>query len=148
MSSISTEAINYIEQSSYALLITVGEESRPFVREIGPFVNSGLDIYFVTRIDSQKVKQFAIHPYCTLYFPNMNPNPKEFRSVAISGMVSRIPAGAEFNDVLEKLDRKSPGYSNYISKEGFKIWTIFKMATKELQFTDYSKSTRTAKIVV
>ncbi len=143
-----TGAIGHIEKSAYALLVTVGEENKPFAREIGPFVNSGLDIYFVTRIDSQKVKQFTVNPYITLYFPNMNLDPKEFKSVTIIGTCFRIPAGTEFNGVLDKLDRKSPGYVKYMRKEGFEIWTIFKMTAKTLHYTDYSKSTRTVKIEI
>jgi uncharacterized pyridoxamine 5'-phosphate oxidase family protein len=48
------QAIAYIEKSKHALLATVGEDNRPSVLKIGPFVNKGLDVYFVTRLDSQK----------------------------------------------------------------------------------------------
>ncbi len=72
MSVTAAEAVGYIEKSSYALLVTVGEDNKPSVREIGPFANSGLDIYFVTRIDSQKVKHITVNPFITLYFPNTN----------------------------------------------------------------------------
>ena len=145
MSALAAEAVCYIEKSSYALLITVGEENQPAVREIGPFVNNGLDIYFVTRIASQKVKHIGVNPFITLYFPNMNQSVKEFRSVAVTGKAIRVPEVDEFNGVLEKLERKSPGYMKYIGKEGFIIWTIYKMTAKSLQSTDYSKSTRTVK---
>jgi uncharacterized pyridoxamine 5'-phosphate oxidase family protein len=145
LSTIAAEAVSYIEQSSYALLITVGEENKPFVREIGPFVNNGLDIYFVTRIASQKVKHININPFITLYFPNTNQAVKEFRSIAITGKATRVPEGNEFNDVRDKLEQKSPGYKKYISNEGFNIWAIYKMTTTSLQSTDYSKSTRTVK---
>lgn len=140
-----SEAVSYIEKSTYALLITVGEDNKPSVREVGPFVNKGLDIYFMTRIASQKVKHIDINPFITFYFPNINQNAKEFRSIAITGKALRVPEGNEFNGVLEELEMKSPGYKKYITNEGFKIWTIYKMSTKSLQSTDYSKSTRTIK---
>jgi glycerol kinase len=75
----------------------------------------------------------------------MNLALKEFKSVAITGKAERVPEGNEFNDVLDKLNQKSPGYKKYISDGGFKIWTIYKMTAKSLQVTDYSKSTRTVK---
>jgi nitroimidazol reductase NimA-like FMN-containing flavoprotein (pyridoxamine 5'-phosphate oxidase superfamily) len=143
MSDATVEAIKYIEKSPYALLVTVGEKNRPFVREIGPFVNDGLDIYFVTRMDSRKVRHVNVNSFVTLYFPNTKQDAQEFRSVAVTGKAARVPEGNEFNGVLEKLDRKSPGYKKYISNEGFKIWTIYKMTAESLQSTDYSKSTRT-----
>ena len=143
MSDATIEAVNYIEKSPYALLVTVGEKNRPFVREIGPFVNDGLDIYFVTRRDSRKVRHINVNSFVTLYFPNTKQDAKEFRSVAVTGKAARVPEGNEFNGVLKKLDGKSPGYMKYIGKEGFKIWTIYKMTAESLQSTDYSKSTRT-----
>lgn len=145
MSDTTQQAVCCIEKSSHALLVTIGEGNKPSVREIGPFVNNGLDIYFVTRIDSQKVKHINSNPFITLYFPNMNKAVKEFRSVAVSGTVERVPEGNEFDGVLEKLDQKSPCYKKYISNEGFTIWTIYKMTATSLQSTDYSKSTRTVK---
>jgi nitroimidazol reductase NimA-like FMN-containing flavoprotein (pyridoxamine 5'-phosphate oxidase superfamily) len=145
MSDMAIEAVGYIEKSSYALLVTVGEDNMPSVREIGPFVNKGLDIYFVTRIASQKVKHIGVNPSVTLYFPNMNQAVKEFRSIAVTGKAARVPEGDEFDGVLEKLEQKSPGYKKYIGKEGFKIWTIYKITAKSLQSTDYSKSTKTSK---
>ena len=145
MSDTAQEAVGYIEKSPYALLVTVDEGNKPCVREIGPFVNNGLDIYFVTRLDSQKVKHIDVNPHVTLYFPNTNQEVKKFRSIAITGKAARVPEGNEFNGVLEKLEQKSPGYRKYISKEGFTVWTVFKITAKSLQSTDYSKSTRTVK---
>jgi general stress protein 26 len=69
MSDTVVQAIAHIEKSKYALLATVGEDNRPSVREVGPFVNNGLDIYFVTRLDSQKVKHIGMNSGVTLYFP-------------------------------------------------------------------------------
>ena len=55
MSDTKLEAIKYIEKSLYALLVTVDGENKPCSRYIGPIVTIDLDIYFVTRIVSQKV---------------------------------------------------------------------------------------------
>lgn len=123
----------------------MGEGNKPFVREIGPFVNNGLDIYFVTRLDSQKVRHINANPCVTLYFPNTNFEAKKFRSIAVTGTAARVAVGDEFNGVLEKIDLKSPGYRKYIASEGFNVWTVYKMTARSLQSTDYSKSTRTVK---
>jgi hypothetical protein len=73
----------------------------------------------------------------------MNQAINEFMSVAVTGKAERVAEGDEFSGVLGKLDGKSPGYKKYICNEGFKIWTIYKMAAVSPQFTDYSKSPRT-----
>ena len=141
-------AIEHIEKSSYALLVTVGDDGKPAVREIGPFINSGLDIYFVTRNDSHKVKEFTNRPHVTLYFPNTNLPPKDFKTAAVSGTVARISSEAEMHGILDKLGQKSPGYKNYIAREGLNIWGVYKMTAENLQCTDFSKSTRTVKLLI
>jgi general stress protein 26 len=148
MNDIKTEAVNYIENSPFALLVTIDEENKPCLRHIGPLVNIGLDIYFVTRINSHKVKHIDINPLITLYFQRSDQTVEEFKSIAISGKAARLPDGDEFDDVLEKLGEKSPGYKKYISSEGFNVWAIYKISSKSLECTDLSKSTKTVKVEI
>jgi hypothetical protein len=148
MSDMRTEAISYIEKSPFALLVTVGEENKPYLRHIGPLVNIGLDIYFVTRIDSQKVKHIDCNPFVTLYFQSPSQTVEEFKSIVVSGKAARLPQGGEFNDVLERLGAISPGYKKYISSDGFKAWTIYKTSASTLECTDLAKSTKTVKVEI
>jgi nitroimidazol reductase NimA-like FMN-containing flavoprotein (pyridoxamine 5'-phosphate oxidase superfamily) len=148
MSEIATEAVSYIEQSPCALLVTVDDENKPCVRYIGPFVNNGLDIYFVTRIESRKVEQIERNPFVTLFIQSPAQSAEELKSVALSGKAARVPQGDEILDVLEKLGRKSPGFKSYIDKEGFTSWAIYKIKTESLQFTDLSKAPKTIKETV
>lgn len=60
----------------------------------------------------------------------------------------RLLEGDEFNDVLERLGEKSPGYKKYIISGGFKLWAIYKMTANSLECTDLSKSTKTVKIEI
>jgi uncharacterized protein len=145
MSDTKTDAISYIGKSSYALLITVGEENRPGVRYVGPFVNRGLDIYFMTSKDSQKVKHITMNPFVSLHFQNQDKALEGINSVTVSGKASRVPEGNEFNSVLEELGRKSPGFKKWVDKEGFNTWTIYKLTAGTLQHTDFSKSKKTIK---
>jgi general stress protein 26 len=148
MSEYIAEATDYIEKAAYAVLITVDEENKPSLREIGPFVNNGLNVYFTTQVDSQKVKHFNINPFVTLYFPNINLNPKEFKSLAITGKVSHITDETRINCVLDELGQKSLYYKNHISKEWFDLWRIYKLTSETLQFTDSTMPVRTIKIEV
>jgi uncharacterized pyridoxamine 5'-phosphate oxidase family protein len=142
------EAAGYIEKSPCALLITVGEENKPFVRYIGPFVNIGLTLYFMTRVTSEKVKHIKTNPFVMLHFQNANQTIEDPRSVAVTGKAARVPEGDEFNDVVGKLAQKSPGFKKYISSEGFKTWTIYKVTPESVQSTDLSKSFQTLKEAV
>jgi general stress protein 26 len=142
MSQITDEAISYIEKSPYALLITVSEDKRPSSRYIGPLVTDGLDIYFVTRTDSHKTDHIKTNPFVSLFFQSPDQSKKTFRCVTINGKAEYLPQGDEFNNVWEKLGKVSPGYKEYVSKEGFKVWSIYKVKGSTLELIDLSKSTR------
>jgi uncharacterized pyridoxamine 5'-phosphate oxidase family protein len=148
MSKMADEAVSYIERSPCALLITVGEENKPFVRYIDPFVNNGLSLYFMTRVISEKVRHIETNPFVMLHFQNANQTREDPRSVAVTGKAARVPDGDEFNDVVGKLARKSPGFKKYISSDGFKTWTVYKVTPESLQCTDLSKSFQTLKEAV
>jgi general stress protein 26 len=139
MSEMTTEAIRHIEKSSIALLTTVGEDSKPYMRYIGPFVNDGLTVSFFTICETRKVKHITANPFVTLFFQNLGLNVDEFRSVIITGKADRVHDGVEFNSIFEKLDQKSPGYKKYLSGSGVKPWAIYKVTAKTVQFTDLSK---------
>jgi nitroimidazol reductase NimA-like FMN-containing flavoprotein (pyridoxamine 5'-phosphate oxidase superfamily) len=143
MSDISSEAIVYIQESSYALLVTVGDENKPFVRYVGPVVNDGPDIYFVTRIVSQKVKHIGDNPRVVLHFQNPSQASEQFKSLSVSGTAVRIANEMEFRRALDKLEQKAPAYGTWIRKDGFASWAIYKTTAQSLQWTDLSKSSMT-----
>jgi general stress protein 26 len=143
MSQIIDEAINYIVKSPYALLITVDENKRPSSRYIGPVVNNGLDIYFLTRKDSIKTEHIKSSPFVSLVFQSPEQTIKTFRCVTINGTAEYLQQGNEFDDAWEKMGKMSPGYKEYVGKEGFKIWAMYKVTGDSVQLVDLSKSTRT-----
>ena len=145
MSDVAAEAAGYIEKSPFALLITVGEDNTPFARYIGPFVNDGLDIYFITRAASRKAKHIDGNPFVIIDFQIPSQTMEEFKGVAIAGKAARVPEGNERTEILKKLGRKSPGFRNYVSSDGFKAWAMYKIAAHSLQWTDLAKSTKTVK---
>lgn len=139
MSEIKNEVIEYIEQSKYALLITVGEKNIPYVRPIGPFSNNGLDIYFITSPDSQKVKQATINSAVTLYFQNEGQlnSYKSFKSVSLTGNISRVTDIKEFDGVVEALSRRSSYIKEWINKSDS---AIYKVKTDFFIYSDNEKS--------
>jgi hypothetical protein len=60
-----------------------------------------------------------------------------------TGKAMHIPRGDEFDGVLEKLGQKSPYFKNWLLKDEFKTWIIYKMTAATLQYTDFSKSKKT-----
>ena len=143
MSEMTADAAAYIENSMIALLVTVGERNKPFARFVGPLVNTGLNVYFTTALDSRKVKHMAANPVVTMCFQNPVKTEEEFKSVVITGAASQVPEGKEFDDVLEMLAKKSPGFGKYIKDRGFKKWAIYKVEGTTVQVTDFEKGKKT-----
>jgi nitroimidazol reductase NimA-like FMN-containing flavoprotein (pyridoxamine 5'-phosphate oxidase superfamily) len=147
MDEIIADAITYVEESPYCLLITAGSgeggASRPFARYVGPVANVGLDLYFATRIASGKVAQMEEHPLVICWFQRADQTPEKFRSVGVEGVATRLAAEADFNRALDLLGGKSQQYKKYIGKEGRASWAIYKVAATCVHYTDFSKSQRT-----
>ena len=143
MSEMTADAAAYIENSMIALLVTVGEDKKPYARFVGPLVNTGLNVYFTTALDSRKVKHMAANPCVTLNFQNPPKTQKEFKSVVLSGRASQVPEGKEFDDVLEMLAKKSPGFGKYVKDRGFKKWAIYKVEGTTVQVTELGKGKKT-----
>jgi|WetSurMetagenome_2_1015567.scaffolds.fasta_scaffold423044_1 general stress protein 26 len=151
MNEIQSDAIRFIEENPVPLLITVGQEnaaSKPFARYIGPVASVGLDIYFVTRTDSHKVKQMEDNPAVICFFQKANQLPEDFKSVAVIGKASRLSEEIEFNRALDLLGQKSAAYRKYIEKEGSASWAMYKVTAASLDYTDFSKSKKTVKQVL
>jgi hypothetical protein len=152
MNEIISDAIRYIEESPYCLLITVGEAEkgpfRPFARYIGPVANVGINLYFTTRIASGKVAQMQGSPTVICWFQRPDQTPEKFKSVGVEGVASRLTAEADFNRALDLLGQKSPQYGKYIGKEGQASWAMYRIAATCVHFTDFSKSQRTIKQAV
>jgi uncharacterized pyridoxamine 5'-phosphate oxidase family protein len=143
MSALTAEAIGYIEKAPFALLVTVGEGNKPFARYVGPIVNIGLAVYFVTRGSSQKVKHMDKNPFVTLHIQLPEQPLKDFKGLSLAGKAVRVPEGSEYNEVLDLLGKKSPGFKNYVCGDTAKSWVLYKVTADTLHYTDLAKSTKT-----
>jgi len=143
VSEIQADAIRYIEDSTYAMLITVGEDKRPYARYVGPFVNDGLNLYFITSLDSRKIAHISANPAVMLYFQMPNQTPGAFKSVAVAGTAGRVPEGNEYEDVLKKLGDKSPGFRKWLNSKEAKAWTIYRITAASMQYTDFAQAKKT-----
>jgi nitroimidazol reductase NimA-like FMN-containing flavoprotein (pyridoxamine 5'-phosphate oxidase superfamily) len=144
MSETIKDAVDYIGQSRYALLITVDPKISPSLRYIGPFINDGPDIIFMTSKDSKKVKHIALNPFITLYFQDANQTEENFKSASVTGRAFEIPGGEEFENAVKSLIKRSPKIEEWIRGDGFKSYTFYKLRAESVQFTDFSKWPSTA----
>ncbi|MFL0196739.1 pyridoxamine 5'-phosphate oxidase family protein [Clostridium sp. WILCCON 0269] len=145
MSEILNESIAYVEQSKVGLLITVGEDNSPYIRNIGAFSNDGANIYFVTKKESNKVKHIKQNPIVTFYFQNEGQSYDTFKSVAVTGEASEVLAGQEFNSAVEGISNRYPIIKEQISNGEFKDSSIYKVKAKFVKLADYTRDSKEIK---
>jgi uncharacterized protein len=126
-------------------MITIDENNSPALRYIGPFINSGPDIIFVTSKDSQKVKHIGNNPAVTLYFQDSKQTDETFKSVSITGIASGIPGGKDYDDAVESFIRKAPRIEGWIKGERV---TLYKIKALKVQFTDFTESHSTGEEIL
>jgi Uncharacterized stress protein (general stress protein 26) len=137
MSEIIEKAKKYVEQSKIGFLLTVDENNIPFVRPIGAFAQEGLDIYFLTRRETEKVKHIEINPIATVYFRNENQDFEKFRSESISGEIFELTKENEIKEAIEKISVRYPKVKELVDSGEFHKYLIFVVKAKLLKSADY-----------
>jgi nitroimidazol reductase NimA-like FMN-containing flavoprotein (pyridoxamine 5'-phosphate oxidase superfamily) len=142
MSEILKYSISYVEQSKVGLLITVGENGAPFVRNIGAFSSEGADIYFLTGRATQKVKHISLNPTVTFYFENEGQIYQSFKSVAVTGKASEVTEEKEFNKAVEAISLRHPAIKEKVATGEIKNSAIYKVKAKFVKLADYTRTPR------
>lgn len=140
--SIINDAINYIEQSKLSLLTTIGEDNAPYVRPIGAFANNGVDIYFTTAKNSEKVKHINANPIVTFYFQNEGQSYESFKNASVIGEAIELSSSEEFDKAVEGISLRYPVIKELVDKGDIKNSVIYKVKAKSIKFSDYTKSPR------
>lgn len=140
MSEVLSSAIAYIDQSKVGLLVTIGEDGVPYVRDIGAFSNESSDIYFFTAKATQKVKHIALNPKVTIYFENEGQQYESFKSVAVSGIASEVTEENEFSKAVEGISKRYPVIKDLVLSGEIKNTSIYKIKASFVKLADYTKA--------
>lgn len=140
MSEVSNEAVRYIEQSKLGWLITVGKDKRPYIRPMGAFFNEGLDLYFLTSKETEKVKQINENSTVTFYFENPEQPYDSFKSVAVSGeAIEVLEENDEFKKAVEGISIRYPIIKENVENGNIKASSIYKIKANFVKTADYTK---------
>lgn len=142
MSDVINDAKWYIESSQLGILATVGEDKVPQLRVIRGFANDGVNIYFTTNKDTQKVKEINANPNVTLFFQNEGQDFGSFTNVSITGIAKVIEKKEEINKAVDAISvryskLKKIAENNELNSSGT---LIYKVKTKVIKFLDREKS--------
>lgn len=140
MSELSNEAVKYIEKSKLGWLITVGGDKKPYIRPMGAFFNEGLDLYFLTAKETEKVKHINENPTVTFYFENPGQPYDTFKSVAVSGeAIEVLEENDEFKKAVEGISIRYPVIKESVENGNIKSSSIYKINANFIKVADYTK---------
>jgi nitroimidazol reductase NimA-like FMN-containing flavoprotein (pyridoxamine 5'-phosphate oxidase superfamily) len=134
--------IAFLSESKAALFTTISDESYPDSRMIGPFVNDNLIVYIFTLCNSNKINQVNQNSHVSLYIQNKFESIKDYTSLLISGIASKVVTAEETTKVKNMMEVRCKGYKNWIDKDGWEKWSIIKISPEILKYTNNSQSNK------
>lgn len=142
MSNIINDSEWYIERSQLAILATTGKDNIPQVRVIRGFANDGVNLYFTTNKDTQKVRNINENPNVTLFFQNEGQDFGSFTNLSITGIAKVIDNKEELNKAVDAISVRYPGLKKVADDNELNIsgTLIYKIDAKSVKFLDREKS--------
>ncbi|MDR3229742.1 MAG: pyridoxamine 5'-phosphate oxidase family protein [Puniceicoccales bacterium] len=133
---------DYIYAAKWAPLAIVREDGSPTMRPIGAFapVASGeLDIYFLTRADTAKVRALRSNPRVSFFFEHGVENIAAYKAVSLIGEATEVaPDTPEHTTAVAVLAARSPYVKGLVERNELAGSLIFRIRTSEVRYSDYA----------
>jgi len=142
MSNVINDAIWYIESSQLGILATTGKDNIPKLRVIRGFANDGVNVYFATNKDTEKVKHINENPNVTLFFQNEGQDFGSFTNLTITGIAKVVENKEELSKAIEDISVRHPNLKKIADNNELKTsgTLIYKVDAKAVKFLDREKS--------
>jgi len=144
MSNVIDDAKWYIESSQLGILATTGRDNIPQLRVIRGFASDGVNLYFATNKDTEKVKNINENPNVTVFFQNEGQDFGSFTNLSVTGIAKVIKDKEEINKAVDAISVRHPklkktAEDNELDTSGT---LIYKVDAKTVKFLDREKSTK------
>ena len=136
---IEKEIADYIAGAKWAVFATVKDGNIPALRTIGGFANDGLNIYFSTGKETDKVKQIEKNGNVAVFFQHEGQELPAFKNVELIGQATELTGEADLKKGIDLLSARNPRFKQRVEKGELANTAIFKITAKEIKFLDYSK---------
>ena len=110
------EVVRYIDATRFAVLAYVRVDGAPLQRSIGSFAPRGLDLYFSTRKEADKVQAISAKKRISFLFEHDNQDLTQWQSVLLIGDAEKIDDGAELDLAVQTLSLRNPRFKERIDR--------------------------------
>jgi pyridoxamine 5'-phosphate oxidase len=136
------EATEYISNTKYLILATVGIKDFPGLRTLLSFANDGLHVYFSTAGSSEKVREIAANPAVKLLFQQEGQELGTYQNVTISGYATPLePDSPEYQKAVQLIGNRSPSFKARAEKGELTGNTLFRVHPHKIKLLDFRKGT-------
>jgi general stress protein 26 len=133
-----TKAIAYMGQTAIIVLSTITQDGRPALRSMASLANDGLEVYFSTGKQTEKVRHIQSTPNVSVLFQHEGQELMKFQNVTLTGIAEPIPTGMELEKAINLLGEKNPWFKSLAKTEGLAALSIYKVRPISVKYLDYS----------
>jgi nitroimidazol reductase NimA-like FMN-containing flavoprotein (pyridoxamine 5'-phosphate oxidase superfamily) len=134
------EVTEYINQTKYLILATVGMKNFPGLRTLLSFANDGFSIYFSTGDSTEKVREITANPAVKLLFQHEGQELGTFQNITLSGYASPLePDSAEYQKAVYLISARSPSFKARVEKGQLNGNTLFRVHPHKAKLLDFRK---------
>ncbi len=137
-----TEATEYISNTKYLILATVGTRDFPGLRTLLSFANDGFHIYFSTGSSTEKVREIAANPAVKLLFQHEGQELGTYQNVTVSGYAAPLePDSAEYQKAVHLISDRNPSFKARVEQGQLDGNTLFRVHPHKVKLLDFRKGT-------
>jgi nitroimidazol reductase NimA-like FMN-containing flavoprotein (pyridoxamine 5'-phosphate oxidase superfamily) len=140
------DVVDYVSGSKWAIIATVKDGKVPVLRTIGGFANEGLNVYFSTGKETEKVKQISKNQNVAIFFQHEGQERAKFRSVTITGEAKLLSENNGLAKAVAVLGNKNPKFKEKIENGGLDKTAVYQIEPKTIKSLDFSKGSGPAAV--
>lgn len=136
------EAMEYISNTKYLILATVGTKDFPGLRTLLSFANDGFLVYFSTGSPTEKVREIAANPAVKLLFQHEGQELGTYQNVTISGYAAPLdPNNMEYQKAVHLISARNPSFKAGLEQGQLSGNTLFRVHPHKVKLLDFRKGT-------
>jgi general stress protein 26/predicted MFS family arabinose efflux permease len=129
----------YLNDTRFIILSTVGPANSPATRALGSFAADGLTVYFSTGRTSDKVGQIAANPNVSILFQHERQEVASFANVEIRGVAEVLACEEERAKAIRLISLRNPRFKERAEKGELGGNALLRVTPKQVKVVDFSK---------
>lgn len=129
----------YLNDTRFVILSTIGPGSTPAIRTLGSFAADGLTVYLSTGKGSDKIGQISANPNVSILFQHEQQEVQTFANVEIRGVAEVLASDEEQAKAIRLISIRNPRFKERAEKGQLGGNAFLRVTPKQVKVVDFSK---------